>query len=264
MFKLEDKLVAKEAGLTLLKSILSVTPGGGFLNEYIEFRSRIKQERFNNFISQFAEYLTSNNIEANPDLNNEDFDDLFEAVIRRVVSTKSAEKHNRFRDILLNFIENPSMEIDEAEIFLGLANDLSDPAIIILKQHKILRRNFVDKNTKLRRLEYDLPILNGKTVAESTLKEKGLANNFDFVNQQRLDTDLEIKKIKAEIDALNAINAASYYNMDEDAFLYQKQILLSKGLLADNYTGATVGGSPFVYMTITEFGEKFIEFIIRG
>ncbi|WP_436488803.1 hypothetical protein [Chitinophaga sp. ARDCPP14] len=264
MFKLEDKVVAKEVSASILKLILSATPGGAFINEYIEIRSRIKQERFNNFVSQLSEYLTNNKIEANANLKMEDFGDLFESVLRRVTATKSAEKHSRFRDILLNFMENAEVEIDEAEIFLDLANDLNDIAVIILKHHKILKREFSEKNTRLYKLEQNLPVLNGKVVREMALKEKGVANDFDVVNLQRLDTDLTIKKLKVEIKELDAIKMPSFYNLDEYTFLYYKQILLSKGLLKDNFAGNTIGGSPFIYMTITEFGEKFIDFILRA
>lgn len=55
-----------------------------------------------------------------------------------------------------------------------------------------------------------------------------------------------------------------WYTSFDDEFLFYKQVLQAKGLLSDNFIGSTVGGQPYVYMRISEFGERCIAFILAG
>jgi hypothetical protein len=96
-----------------------------------------------------------------------------------------------------------------------------------------------------------------------SLKEKGQANDFESINQQRLNSRKEIRKLEFEIRGLNEMRMAHYYNLDEETYLYYKQLLVSKGLLMDSHNGAMIGGGPYMYMIITEFGKRLIEFIKR-
>ena len=70
-------------------------------------------------------------------LKTEEFSDLFESVIRRVLQTKSREKHIRFRDVLLRQIHQPNDEIENAETYLDLIGTLNEPAIWILNEHPV-------------------------------------------------------------------------------------------------------------------------------
>lgn len=264
MLNLQDKTVAKETGLAVLKAALALFPVGIAINQYMELRSKIKQERLNSFISLLFESLTGKSIEGISNLDAEEFDDLLDSIFRRVIQTKSINKHKRFRDILLNFIDKRNMKFDDAELFLGLVSDLTEPAILILNNYRIFSVELLQRKTRLLELERELSTLNAKLIKESTIKEKGFANKFDSLSEQHFKAEQEIEQLKVEVNRLNAVNMASTYGLDDGEFMYLKQTLFSKGLLVDNFAGGLVGSkSTFEDMTITAFGLKFIDFLVR-
>ena len=78
-------------------------------------------------------------------------------------------------------------------------------------------------------------------------------------NVDRLQTQLE--EYKGQLHTLQLFRKGTFHGLSDDEFLYYKQILLSKGLLTDAGVGS-VGHVPFLYMSITEFGIKFIDFLL--
>ena len=82
-----DEITKKATKISINKSLLGALPYvGSMLNEiFFERRSRIKQERLNNFIAELSEYL-NNYSESDFDpncINSESFGDIFESIIKR-------------------------------------------------------------------------------------------------------------------------------------------------------------------------------------
>jgi len=108
---------------------------GGILDEVLfEHRNRVKQERLNRFVEEFKKYLRSMgscDIDQKH-LKSEEFGDIFESILRKVVNTASEEKVHRFKKILLNEMEH-TYESDFKETFLDIAFRINEDQIQILK-----------------------------------------------------------------------------------------------------------------------------------
>jgi len=132
----EDSRIRLEQGVISAKNvILSNIPFfGTILNEVFESRSRVKQERLNRFVEEFERYVRSMgscDIDQKY-LKSEEFGDIFESILRRVVNTASEEKVHRFKKILLNEMEH-TYESDFKETFLDIAFRINEDQIQILK-----------------------------------------------------------------------------------------------------------------------------------
>ena len=106
------KFDKKEIIVSTVKSLFGAIPfGGTALNElFFEYNGQLKQKRLNQFVEILAENFTEDS-EINLDnIKTENFSDLFESVLRRVVQTKSELKLNRFKDILIKELNNPTKE----------------------------------------------------------------------------------------------------------------------------------------------------------
>ena len=254
----------KEIGISFLKSIFSLVPiAGQPLNEFFfEFRGRIKQERLNAFTQLMSNHVASRTELDFRNINEVEFSDLMEAVISRVIKTGSEEKHKRFRDILVNYIENPAQSIDHADTFLDLVSQLNEPAILVLKHHEEHDQEF----EQLDRRDSEL-----KSAIET--EEKQIEKHRE--EQKRVMTILprsssnidglrrELIQVQEKIKQLSKYRMANFYHLTEEDFLYLKQILVSKALLTDSGAGF-LGHVPYLNMRITLFGKQFINYIREG
>ncbi|GGG19035.1 hypothetical protein [Pontibacter amylolyticus] len=255
----------KDRRLAVMQNYFSDIPNIGNTLDLVAFadRSQIKKNRISDFADLLKDESDYNTKLINLDtLQTEEFSDLFESVLMRVVQSSSKEKHRRFRDILINQMLCPNINVDSAEIYLDLISSLSEAEITILHHFNLfyiklkpIKQNLVRHNNKLEQLRERLE-------PERELKAAGYANNY--------------LSLIAEIDGVNNLIAsenekitsgrhrleAPYYNITEDQFLYFKQRLFSRGLLVDTGIGG-IGVEPFEYMSITQFGREFMEYIIR-
>ena len=254
----------KEIGISIVRSAFSAVPFvGQLLNEIaFEFRGRIKQERLNKFTELLSEFFGSANDFEIENLKTEDFSDLLESVLKRVVLTRSEQKHKRFRDILINKIKNPSADIDNSEIYLDLITSLNEEEITILFYHQSLDQNFENDRNAIRESERNLVSKNEALTKEKELKEKGFANNFDTIQSEIYEFETTLNVAKQKMDTLQQYRKHSFYELTADRFLYYKQSLFSKALIIDSGVGA-IGVRPFQSMSITEFGKDFMKFIMQ-
>lgn len=135
------KIDKKELLVSTVKSVFGEVPLiGTALDEIIfEYSGRLKQKRLNRFVEIIAESITEES-EVNLDnIQKENFIDLFESVLRRVVLTKSELKLNRFKDIIVNELTSPSQQIEVIELYLDLVSTLTEEEIAILYNHKTLK-----------------------------------------------------------------------------------------------------------------------------
>jgi hypothetical protein len=250
-----DEIQKTELINSIAKTIFSNIPFvGGLLTEVIfDFRGRVKQDRINNFALLLSEYFGHNPIENTEVITSEDFGDLFESVLTRVMLTKSQEKYLHFRDIVVNYIEQPYPDADDTELFLDLVSQLNETALIILKSHLVFDAEFEFKRERRDRLynEVAWSKSNDKFMSLIYAKPSSIAGHLQTVNE----LDREFKK-------LNEVRSEAFYEISEEKFLFYKQILFAKGLFTDKGVDGAISFHPFQNMVVTEFGRKFLSFIV--
>lgn len=98
-----EQLDKKEVFNSMAKSVFSVIPfAGTAITELVfEYNGRIKQNRLNKFVEFLSEGFSNQNEVDIENIKTEHFNDVFEAVIKRVFTTKSGAKLKRFRDIII-------------------------------------------------------------------------------------------------------------------------------------------------------------------
>lgn len=255
----------KEIGNSFLKSLFSLIPYAGQpLNElFFEYRGRIKQNRLNAFTELISSCISNRTELDFNSLNEVEFSDLFESVIRRVVNTGSEQKYRRFRDILINYIEDPTLPLDHADTFLDLVSQLNEPSILILKYHEEHDQEF----EQLDRKDSELTAAIEKE-EQRIEKERESNRNRMVLIMERTNSDIdrlsrELRQVQEKIRQIAKYRQASTYNLSEEDFLSLKQILVSKALLTDSGAGF-LGHIPYFHMRITEFGKQFILYIREG
>lgn len=254
-----SKLDKKEIIYSTVKSIFGAVPyGGALLDElFFEYNGRIKQKRLNRFIEILAENFTEES-EINLDnIRTEDFNDLFESVLRRVVQTKSELKLIRFKDILIKELNNPSKQAEVIDHYLDLISSLTEEEVTILYNHRHFTMEFEEEINKLNSLRDRLSSL------ENQMKNETLIIDESKYQKSYNETKIELDEQRRYIDSFAKYKQAEFYNLSENSFMFYKQRLFSKGLLIDNRMNR-ISNLPFGHMGITEFGVEFIEFIKNG
>ena len=135
----DSKIQLKHAAISAKNVVFSSIPVCGTILDEVLFgyRSRVKQERLNRFVEELEKYLRSmrsGDIDQEY-LKSEEFGDIFESILRRVVNTASEEKVHRYKKILLNEIKH-IYESDFKETFLDIAFRINDDQILILNHFR--------------------------------------------------------------------------------------------------------------------------------
>ena len=209
---------------SVIRTLLGIVPYvGTALNEIVyDRRSRLKQNRINNFIAELAEFTKT----VNPHdfdmefIQSDDFSDIFEAIIKSVSLTNKKEKLEKLKVILTKGLTN-KLKTDYVDTFLELVNSLNVNDIIILKHHRKLEENYPKNKDGL------LP---------------------------REDIDLSKKP------SISDERKPEYLGFRVEQYKFHLQNLFSKALLYDDGINR-FGFNPFEIMEITEFGKDFLKFI---
>jgi len=222
--KEKSKEIITEIVESTAKGLVGAIPfAGTALNEALfDGRSRIKQNRFNNFIKIFSEYLKNVN-ESEIDfeyIKSEDFGDIFESIIRRVMRSGSVEKLDTFKNVLSNHVLG-KIKTDHAETFLDLVSRLNEDQIRILETYRKIKSNDISIN-------------------ENLPKKNVIDANFE--------------------PQLSEIRSAKNFNLDKGVYQFYLQDLFAKGLLFDDGVNRMDLG-PFELMEITQFGIDFLSYI---
>ena len=129
---------ADQVAVTAIRSAFSAVPFvGGALNEvFFDHRSRLKQERFEEFVGGLELDLGRlKDTAINHDyLKSEEFSDLLESLVRRVVQTADPQKRERMRRILVSQLQVPAPASDQ-ELFLDVAAAISEKELEILRTY---------------------------------------------------------------------------------------------------------------------------------
>ena len=244
----------KELLISSIKSIFGTIPvaGTALTEVFFEYSSSVKQKRLNKFVELLSDYFTKSSDVSVKNIKTEDFSDLFEAVLKRVVTTKSFQKLTRFRDILVKEMGNLTEETELIDLYLDLITTLSEEELIILEKHKYFDQSFDNERGRLSDLndKYRIALKNQKNEAVIFGQSK--------YENECLRLKNEIEKIENKHKPILIFKNANYYGIEESKFYFYKQRLSSKGLLVDY---GRIGAAPFNIMYITEFGKEFINFI---
>lgn len=256
----------KEMGEAMIKNMFAQIPIVGWaLNETIfDRRSRVKQKRLNVFTNLMIESMNKR-LGYEIDLENiksDQFGDLFESVLKRVMETSNEDKLKRFRDILVGQIVSPNKE-EFTETFLDITGRLKEIQIHILK-------TFCEHRSKVEKAEQriegvvsrlDKAKQNSNDIRKNT--EKGITGSDESIAQ----SDKEVRRLEAmklklsnDLNELNSFRMASYYDIEEGEFAFYLQDLVSKALMKEEIV-PMMGGSH-VEREVSEFGFRYIAFLL--
>jgi hypothetical protein len=225
----------KEMLTSIAKASMSTLPYvGGALNELLfDYRSRIAQQRINNFVENFLLHLSTLGIKIDEnDLSSEEFNDIYFAVIKRVIDTKSEYKLRIFRDILISGI-TMDYQSDFKETFLDLVNRLDYIELEILTLYESTGR------------EGSMDIEDGSDSAISILTSASYKERI-------------IKLIRREASYLSTIEVHGRYEF-YICDLISKSLLVDTKMIGNTYKEAGQEGLNILY--ITDFGKEFMKFI---
>jgi hypothetical protein len=164
----DSKIQLKHAAISAKNVVLSSIPICGTILDEVLFgyRSRVKQERLNRFVEELEKYfrlIHSGDIDREH-LESEEFGDIFESILRRVVNTASEEKMHRFKKILLNEMTR-TYTSDFKETFLDIVSRINEDQILILNRFREVKDCESEGNSEQR-------VVDGEG-AKVSLKYKG-------------------------------------------------------------------------------------------
>tara|TARA_B100000965_G_scaffold402288_1_gene427923 strand:+ start:86 stop:880 length:795 start_codon:yes stop_codon:yes gene_type:complete len=242
---LESRYPAIASSFRVLLSILPFGIGTGITELTLDSYLRKKQSRINDFTVHFIKYLDSKNINDKSfleEFNKEEFEDIFESIILRVHKTRSNRKRRVFAKILADSIFINDFNHDFLETFLDLIDRLTEKQIEILNWY----------SNDLHKKE---PIKEKWSINKSrieALKKESVENTIEIEKLQKLNSDLE-----KEIQKISKITIDKSFDIDSSTLAFYKQDLVSKSLLKDIGL-STFDATPYVYLELTEFGQKFL------
>jgi len=219
----DSKIQLEQAAISAKNVIFSNIPFFGTILDEVLFenRSRVKQERFNRFVEEFEKYLRSIrpcDIDQKH-LKSEEFGDIFESILRRVMHTASGEKVHRYKMILLNEMKH-TYESDFKETFLDIVSRINEDQILILNHFREAKGSEPESNP-----------------------EWGVIDGGDAEGEG------------AEVSLNHKRNLLGFA---EAKYLFYVQDLVSKSLLYDDSVGVYGGAKTYTYLKITPFGEGFL------
>lgn len=258
----ERKAMGELALRSLFKNTMKLIPVAGpvLTDVLFEFRNKIKEERLFKFLDLLKEHFSNENPTVNIDnVTSEEFSDLFENVLNKVAKTRSEQKIIGFKNILLHGSKSKE-EIEYCELFSDLLFSLYENDILILNLHKDFLFNNEGLLTKKRSLENELE--NYKRNLELIQIQNSLIPQSPWLTKRRNETDIkeDIESIKRKIEGYKKEFTPESFSITKGEFIYRIQNLYNKGLLIDEGVGS-IGTSAFEFMTITDFGVRFLKFI---
>jgi hypothetical protein len=258
--------VKKEVGISIVKTFFGAIPYvGTALDEVIfENRSRIKQNRINQFALLLQEYFEEHGI-SNEEIENiksEDFSDVFESVLQRVAITKNQEKLERFRNILIGQMKG-SERNDFIDTYLDITSRLNDRQIQILEKFAVTKRRL----DSIEKVKEELKVkIHKAEVLLSELKKKaenGTIQLHESISKAHREVTMLIfdkTKIEQEQLKIEEIKTSLYYNLNEVDFQFYLQDMVSKSLLKD-IPVTLKDSTSLVLKDITEFGMRYYDFL---
>jgi hypothetical protein len=224
--RLAPRTYAAESAVSAMRAAVGAVPwvGPALTEALFDFRSRIKQRRFEAFMSDVADEVSRLSEESldRAYLESEQFSDFFEALVLRVLRTRERDRTARLRDLFVKQLQRPTSDAFQ-EAFLDLAATLHEDQIRILRAH----REFGSIRTK-----------------------KEWRERFG----EGSPTDDENEPYGAPF------RTGPYYGIEAPAYRFLVQDLIARGLMFDNSTGYWNSRALDV-VDVTEYGRAFLDFV---
>lgn len=263
--KNDKKVILEEVGISLTKGAIGAIPFiGTALNEVIFVsRGRIKQARINKFIKMLQDFMGNVTVEEInfEHLKSEEFSDIFESILKRIVYTRSEEKMKRFRKVLVSEMQNPS-NTDSTEIFLDIISKLDEVQIRILKDIKIATKNCGGLHEKIFKLQNEIEKHKKRLFKELAPQKKGYANHVEKEQNNISEKTLIVNdNLKILVDNQQYYNS-NVYGLELSQYSFFVQDLISKALLQERLIPRN-GKEPPVskLIEITIYGIEFLKYI---
>ncbi|NOJ73383.1 hypothetical protein [Paenibacillus alvei] len=225
----------KEVLIGLAKASFSALPTvGGLFNEVIfDIRGRIVQKRVNDFVESLLVCLNDLGIVLEESvIKSEEFNDIYIAIIKRVVDTKSEYKLKIFQDILVSN-SSISYQSDFRETFLDMVTRLDFIELEILKMFEHTGRSG------------SMDIEEGCDGCVSMLTSASYKERI-------------IERIRVEFphnSKMEIYGKYEFYICD----LISKSLLIDTKTVGNTYVDLEREGLTILY--ITDFGKEFMKFI---
>jgi len=261
---MSDNSELKQYGISTLKGLISAIPyAGGLLNEVIfEARSRLKQDRVNNFIEEFGEYVSQQS-ESNlklHEINSDQIGDVFEEILISVSKTSAEHKKEIFKKILLNQLTSNEIGTDETVRYINITNELTQLQYKILLAFSSLSDNVLKYKIQILLMEAEAKQLRSEM---ASLEEKETSNGKtgDKIRTRiKQIQKLTGSKRKALQNGFINPNIHTTFDISREVYITEIQDLIAKGLLFDFALKAKVV-DPYVHFGITNFGRNYMKYI---
>lgn len=220
---------------SIAKASISTVPYiGGALNEVLfDYRSRIAQKRINNFVESFLIHLSTSGFEFHENIiNTEEFNDIYFAIIKRVIDTRSEHRLLIFRDILVASITK-DYQSDFKETFLDLVNRLHFIELKILKLFEETGRSG------------SMDIVEGSDGSVSILTSASYKEKILEIISENLE----------HLSTIEVHGRYEFYICD----LISKALLVDVKTVGNTYKDLEREGLNMLY--ITDFGKEFMRYI---
>ncbi|MBW2938107.1 hypothetical protein KXJ69_08310 [Aureisphaera sp. CAU 1614] len=262
---MSKKLQNKEYSISTLKGVIGAIPFAGTLvNELLfDARSRIKQERVNEFIIKFSELIDEHTEEdfSLLNLNNEQLSDILEEIIISVSKTSAEHKKEIFKKILLNQLKSSEVDTDDTLRFVNITNEINNRQFEILKSFHSLSDKVLKYKVQILELKDEARQLNARLV---DLKNEyvGSKETSEKIEKRLKDIPKLIKRREMALTQNNVNpNTHSTFNISRELYITEMHDLIAKGLLFD-FAIRTNLVQPFVHFGITQLGRSYMKYII--
>lgn len=211
--------VAQSAVESFQRMALGFIPGGHVLEEFLNFRSNLKQKRILDFSERLRVALQEiagvNNIERA--FTTEEFVDVFDLVIKRVQNTNSEFKLERFKNILIKQIVEP-IDLFTTLRYAEMLNDMEDIHIKILDELKTYSGiPFISDFAHLLTANYEVKHLHTNATVDIEIAGNTMQlekSEIDFYGNQLVSLGLILKRTEAKSSKATMrkrISTSEYY-----------------------------------------------------
>ena len=121
---------------TSAKALISFIPyvGGAIGSELSDIQAERKQQRINEFLVQFKNDLDSVGYSINFELlKKDDFLDIFELTLKKVIDERKDTKRFAYRNILINGVILPNSNFDDIEQCIRIMENTTEDNIYLLR-----------------------------------------------------------------------------------------------------------------------------------
>ena len=131
----------------------------------------------------------------------------------------------------------------------------------ILKGHfEIKYSDHQELKEKIKYLEVERGTISKEIPIEEERKNSGFKSKFEDLQNKYQEIQKKITEKKNKLSQIYFRRTAMHYKIKNRDYFFYVQDLISKSLLYDSGIGGG-GTSPFEILSITDFGERFINFI---